>query len=134
MPFYAHDDQVYASLRVLFDRIEAENPQAADALLKSRLSFRFRCSDPEVVLMIDARQRPLHITYGTNNTTKPDLDIKLSTDTLHQILLGHLSLTKALGSKQLVPTGPVWKTMVLADLFQQAKTIYPQVLQEQGLG
>ena len=133
MPFYANDDQLYASLRVLFDRIEAENPQAADAMLKSRLSFRFRCAEPEAVLLIDARQRPLHITYGTNNSVKPDLDVKLSTDTLHQILLGHLSLTKALGSKQLVPTGPVWKTMVLADLFQHAKTIYPQVLQEQGL-
>lgn len=133
MPFYANDDQLYASLRVLFDRIEAENPQAADAMLKSRLSFRFRCAEPEAVLLIDARQRPLHITYGANNSVKPDLDVKLSTDTLHQILLGHLSLTKALGSKQLVPTGPVWKTMVLADLFQHAKTIYPQVLQEQGL-
>ena len=133
MPFYANDDQLYASLRVLFDRIEAENPQAADAMLKSRLSFRFRCAEPEAVLLIDARQRPLHITYGANNSVKPDLDVKLSTDTLHQILLGHLSLTKALGSKQLLPTGPVWKTMVLADLFQHAKTIYPQVLQEQGL-
>jgi hypothetical protein len=76
----------------------------------------------------------LHITYGVNNSVNPDLDVKLAADTLHQILLGQLSLTKALGSKQLVPTGPVWKTMVLADLFQQAKTIYPQVLREQGLG
>lgn len=134
MPFYASDDQLYASLRVLFGRIEAENPQAADAMFKSRLSFRFRCSDPEAVLVIDARQRPLHITYGANNSVKPDLDVKLATDILHQILLGQLSLTKALGSKQIVPTGPVWKTMVLADLFQQAKTIYPQVLREQGLG
>ena len=133
MPFYTNDDQLYASLRVLFDRIEAENPQASDAMLKSRLSFRFQCSDPEAVLLIDARQRPLHITYGANNSDKPDLDVRLSTDTLHQILLGQLSLTKALGSKKLVPTGPVWKTMVLADLFQHAKTIYPQVLQEQGL-
>jgi hypothetical protein len=133
MPFYASEDQLYASLRVLFDRIEAENPKAADAMLKSRLSFRFRCSNPVAVLVIDARQRPLQVIYGAHNTIKPDLDVSLTTDTLHQILLGHLSLTKAVGSKQIVPTGPVWKTMVLADLFQQAKTIYPQVLQEQGL-
>jgi hypothetical protein len=133
MPFYTSDDQLYGSLRVLFDRLEAENPQAADAILQSRLSFRFRCSDPEAVLVIDARQRPLRIAYGASNTVKPDLDVKLSTDTLHQILLGQLSLTKALGSKQLVPTGPVWKTMALADLFQHAKIIYPQVLRQQGL-
>lgn len=134
MPFYASDEQLYTTLRILFARLEAENPRAADAMLKSRLSFQFRCSAPEATLIIDARQRPLHVTYGAPNAVKPDLDVRLSTDTLHQILLGQLSLTKALGSKQLTPTGPVWKTMTLADLFQQAKTIYPQILREQGLG
>ncbi|MEJ2749010.1 MAG: SCP2 sterol-binding domain-containing protein [Anaerolineae bacterium] len=133
MPFYATADQLYASLQVLFARIEAEQPQAAEMMLRSRLSFRFRCSDPAAVLVIDARQRPLHITYGSYNTIKPDLDVTLSTDTLHAILLGQLTLTKALGSKRLVPAGPIWKTKALAELFQQAKTIYPQVLAEQGL-
>ena len=134
MPIYASDEQLYANLRLLFARIEAKNPQAAAALHKARLSFCFRCSDPDALLIIDARQRPLHVTYGTHNSLKPDLDIKLATDTLHHILLGQLTLTKALGSKKLIPTGPIWKTMVLADLFQQAKTIYPQILREQGLG
>jgi alkyl sulfatase BDS1-like metallo-beta-lactamase superfamily hydrolase len=133
MAVFSSAEQLYASLRVLFARIEAENPQAADAMLKSRLSFRFRCSDPAAVLLIDARKRPLQIAYGADNTTKPDLDVKLTTDTLHQILMGQLTLTKAVGSKKLVPTGPVWKTMTLADLFNHAKTIYPQILEEQGL-
>jgi hypothetical protein len=133
MAVFSSTEQLYASLRVLFARIEAENPQAADAMLKSRLLFRFRCSAPDAVLLIDARQRPLQIAYGADNTIKPDLDVKLTTDTLHQILMGQLTLTKAVGSKKLIPTGPVWKTMTLADLFNHAKTIYPQVLQEQGL-
>ncbi len=133
MPFYAHTDQLYVSLRALFARVEAENSQATDALLQSKLLFCFRCSDPTAELWIDARKRPLSIQYGSGNGYKPDLDVVLTTDTLHQILLGELSLTKALGSKQLKPTGPVWKTMALADLFRQAKTIYPEVLQEQGL-
>ncbi len=134
MAVFTNEKQVYACLQVLFARIEAQNPQAADSVQKSRLSFRFRCSDPYAVFWIDARQRPLQISYGSDNVSKPDLDVQLTTDTLHQILLGHLTLTKAVGSKKLKPTGPVWKTMALADLFNQAKTIYPHVLQEQGLG
>jgi hypothetical protein len=133
MPFYTTTAQFYASLRLLFDRIEAKNPQAAETLLKSRLLFCFRCSEPTAELVIDARQRPLKIQYGTDNTLKPDLDVELAADTLHQIMLGELSLTKAVGSKQLIPKGPVWKTMVLADLFRHAKTVYPDILREQGL-
>ena len=57
----------------------------------------------------------------------------MTVDTLHLILLGELSLTKAIGSKQVVPTGPVWKTMALADLFRHAKTVYPEILHKQGL-
>lgn len=133
MPFYAHADQLYASLRVLFARIEAENAQATETILKSGLLFCFRCSDPTAKLVIDARGRPLHIRYGADNTQKPDLDIELAADTLHQILLGELSLTKAMGGKKLKPKGPIWKTTILADLFRHAKTIYPEVLREQGL-
>ncbi len=133
MAFYVDADQLYASLRALFARIEAEDSQAAEAVLKSKLRFRFRCSEPTAVFTIDARQRPLHIQYGHANTVKPDLDVELAADTLHHILLGELSLTKALGAKQLKPTGPVWKTMTLADLFRYAKTIYPAILREQGM-
>lgn len=133
MAFYADVDQFYACLQTLFGRIEANGPAATEALLKSKLRFRFRCSEPTAVIAIDARQRPLTILYGEANTIKPDLDVALSADTLHQILLGELSLTKALGAKQLVPTGPVWKTMVLADLFRHAKTVYPTILREKGL-
>lgn len=134
MPFYTTAAQFYESLRLLFDRIEDENPQAAETLLKSKLLFCFRCSEPTAELVIDARQRPLKIQFGTDNSLEPDLDVELAADTLHQIMLGELSLTKAVGSKQLIPKGPVWKTMVLADLFRRAKTIYPNILREQGLG
>ncbi|MCP4427668.1 MAG: SCP2 sterol-binding domain-containing protein [Chloroflexi bacterium] len=132
MSFYTDADQFYDNLQALFARIEAGNSGATEALLQSKLRFRFCCSEPDAVLVVDARKRPLQIQYGHANTVKPDLDITLSADTLHQILLGELSLTKAMGSKQLKPTGPIWKTMVLADLFRQAKTIYPEILQEQG--
>lgn len=78
-------------------------------------------------MMLDARKRPFHITYGPS-TIKPTLDITLTTQTLHEILLGQLPLTKALGGKRIKPKGPVWKVITLAPLFDKAKGIYPSVL------
>ena len=129
MAVYTSADHLYKCFRALFARVEIENPQAAEAVLKSRLLIRFRCSTPTAEITIDARQRPLQIQYGPSSL-KPDLDIALTADTLHRILLGELTLTKALGSGQLKPIGPVWKTAVLADLFYHAQRIYPQIFQQ----
>ena len=71
MPFYAGAAQLYDNLRLLFARIEAENPEATETMFKSRLVFRFRCTDPSAELVIDARGRPLHISYGANNIIHP---------------------------------------------------------------
>lgn len=129
MAVYANSEQLYTCFQHLFDRLEAQNGSAAQPVLNVKMRFRFRFSDPTAELMIDARQRPLQVIYGSSSQ-RPDLDVALSADTLHQILLGELSLTKAVGSKRLRPKGPVWKTAVLADLFDRAKQIYPQLVRE----
>jgi len=116
----------------LFARMEAEDPQAADGLLKKRLCVKLRCTNPEAEMMFDCRKRPLAISYHGNHI-KPDLDVEVTCDALHQILLGELRLSKAVGSKQLKPNGPVWKVTPLADLFHQAQKIYPDVARQHGL-
>ena len=133
MPVYLDTEQFYTSLKTLFARIEQANPAASDAILKSRLCIRFNCAQPEAILTINGRQSPLLIHYGSNNL-KPDIAVDLTTDTLHRILLGETTVTKAMGRKELKPSGPIWKTKALSDLFYQAQTIYPQFLQEQSLG
>lgn len=134
MAIYATDEQLYETLRLLFARMAAENANADASLLKSRLRIRFRCSEPTAVVVFDARERPLQIIYGGEAAkTAVDLDVAVTTDALHEILLGNLRLTKALGSGQLKPNGPVWKVTALADLFHAAQAIYPIVAQEQGL-
>lgn len=132
MAKFTDSEQLYTCMRVLFAQIEAENPQAAEAVLNSRLAIRFNCSAPSAQVTIDARKRPFSILYGPSSVT-PDLDIALPTNALHRILLGELTLTKALGSGLLRPSGPVWKTAVLADLFYHAQKIYPDILQQQGI-
>jgi putative sterol carrier protein len=134
MAIFSSSDQLYDTLRILFTRMETEDPMAAEGLLKSRLRIQFRCSAPEALVLFDARERPLQILYGESAKMKVDLDVELTGDALHEILLGELRLTKALGSGQLKPNGPVWKAMKLADLFHFTQAVYPQVVREQGLG
>ena len=123
---YQDEAQLYGCLADLFGRVEADLPQATDSLLKAKLCIRFNVSEPEGLLLINARERPLQIEYG-RSTQKPDLDIDVTGEALHQILLGQLSLTKAVGSKKVKPKGPIWKVMALADLFYHAQKIYPAV-------
>ena len=89
MAVYASDEQLYSCFKALFDKIEQEDAAAGESLLKSKLSIRFQCSDPTAAITIDARKKPVNIAYGSSNV-KPILDISLSADTLHEILLGKM--------------------------------------------
>lgn len=126
MTIFADEAQFTRVMQALFARMETENPQAADGMVKAKLCVQLRCTDPVAVLLFDGRKRPLTITYHATDT-KPDLDVDVTCDALHYILLGELRLSKAVGSKQLKPNGPVWKVTPLADLFHQAQKIYPEV-------
>ncbi len=124
---YQNEAQLYHCLQDLFSRIESELPQAADSLLKAKLCIRFNITGPEATLLINAVERPLQIEYGRATSHQPTLDVDITGEALHQILLGQLSLTKAVGSKKVKPKGPVWKVAALADLFYHAQKIYPDV-------
>lgn len=132
MAFYGDSEQLYGSMRLLFARIEDEEPGAADAILASRLVIRLRCTAPEAEFTINGRQRPVRTTFGPTST-RPTLDIELAADTLHEILMDQLSLRTALGNGLLRIRGPALKAMALADLFRRGQTIYPEVLREGGL-
>jgi len=119
-------------MHLLFARIEAEEPGAADAILASRLVIRLRCTAPEAEFTINGRQRPVQTTFGPDSV-RPTLDIELAADTLHDILMGQLSLRTALGSGLLRIRGPAMKALALADLFRRGQAVYPEVLRERGL-
>ena len=129
MPVYSSDQQFYSCLKMLFTQIGEVDPQAADQITKSKLTIRFNCSQPTAEVLIDGRSHPLQIHYGPNGV-KPILDIMLTGDTLHEILLGTLKLSKAVGSKQLKPKGPIWKATALEPILYHAQNLYPQIVQE----
>lgn len=132
MAIYHSDTELYTCFEKLFASIEAHDPRAADALLKANLAIRFDCHSPVASITIDARKAPVAIYYGPN-AVKPTIEVSLSTDTLHCLLLGSVRLAKAIGSDLMTLKGPVWKTMSMAGLFHYAQEFYPIVLQEHGL-
>lgn len=132
MAVYSDTQQVYDCFSALFAQIERREPEAADKLLKARVVIRFRCSTPTAELTIDARQSPVEILYGRNGV-RPEVDVEMSADTLHCLLLGELGLRKAIGSGRIKPKGPILKMVTLGDLFDYAKHLYPGVAQSFGL-
>ncbi|MBP8000116.1 MAG: SCP2 sterol-binding domain-containing protein [Chloroflexi bacterium] len=132
MAIYRDTEQFYTCAQKLFAQIQQNDPHAAATLLQSRLVIRLQFTQPNGVILLSGRGQTVETHFGTNSL-KSDLDINLSGDTLHAILLGQITLTKALGSGKLGVKGPVWKATVLADLFRQSQTLYPQILRDQGI-
>lgn len=132
MSFYEDVSQFHAVLGRLFAEIEAQNPRAADLVHRSRLLIRLKTTAPTTDIWINGRQRPLKIQFG-HARLHANLEVALDGDSLHQILLGELSLKRALGNGRLEVQGPIWKARALADLFEQSRAIYPRILEEEGL-
>lgn len=132
MPIYASDTQLYTCFQTLFGIIEAHDPKAADALLKASLAITFNCNTPAASITIDARRAPVQLAYGPTDV-KPTIEVGLTADTLHCLLLGEIRLAKAIGSELVDLKGPVWKTLSLADIFHYAQQFYPGVLEKYGL-
>lgn len=132
MAVFPDTDLLYACVRTTFDRIQIETPTALKGLLNSRLTLRFRCSDPTAEIVLNGRDKVFQATYGAS-TIRPDLDIELAGDTLHDVLLERLTITKAVGSGLIKVKGPIWKVNVLSDLIHAGRKFYPDILREFNL-
>jgi hypothetical protein len=128
MPVYSQSEKLVETLQVLFERIQSAHPGATASLAASRLIIRLACSAPAAEITINGRKQPVQITYG-KSPLRPDLDIQLNADALHQILLGELTLSQAVGSGEVKIKGPVWKSFVLEDVLHHGQAIYPGLLE-----
>ena len=129
MTYYDSTDQLIRHLKSLFDRLRIEEPEATRAVTSSRLIIRLNLRSPQAEILINGRYDPAQVSFQPA-TLRPDLDIYLPADILHQILLAELSLKKALASGQMTVRGPIYKTFALEDIFRKAQAHYPQVLRE----
>ncbi len=128
MAIYTTTEQLKQTLVSLFERM-AEDPALVASLANSRLILRFKITAPSFDMVINGRKTPPQIMYGVSQL-RPDLDLGLSADALHKILLGELRLSQAVSSGQLRVGGAVWKSFALEQVFHSAQALYSQVLQE----
>jgi len=123
--------QLQNLLQTLFDRI-GQVDGAVRSVSKARLIIRLSITQPETAVIFNGRKDPPQISYGAS-TLRPDLDIQIGADTLHRVLLREMRLRDAIARGLVVPRGPIWKSLVLEDIFHAAQEQYPQVLREHGL-
>lgn len=131
MPFFKSEDDLHRAFEELFRRIEKLNGVATRPIKKSRLVIQLKCEDPPAIITLNGKKNPVKTCFGAIQT-RPDLQITMPADVLHQIFLGELSLKKAVSNKQLKVRGPVWKVSTMSDVFDQGKKLYPLVLQDEG--
>jgi len=132
MPFYNSSELLVATLDSLFERVQETYPQAAEDLEQAKLILMFRCSDPSATILINGRRHPANVTFGESRI-RPEVDVELKADTLHNILLGELGLSKALYSHSMKIKGPARKSLAVTGLFHECQKLYSEVLQEKGL-
>lgn len=132
VPVYRDSEQLQQALRMLFDKLQVQ-PATIQVFKKSRLAIRFNLTAPSAQVLIDGRASTPKIHYGATSL-RPDLEIDLSADGFHQILLRELRLSKALGSGVMKVRGPVWKTFALEEILHQCQEYYPEVARVMGLG
>ena len=131
MAFYEDAGRLKTALQTLFDRI-AQDVSAVQALAAAKIIIRLDITQPDAAVVFNGRKNPPQVTYGPT-TLRPDLDIGLTAETLHRILLRETRLRTAIATAQLKVRGPVWKSFVLEDIFHSAQAYYPHVLAEMGI-
>ncbi len=128
-PFYPSSDQLYQAMQVLFERIRLSATNPVDNLQASKLVIRIRLDNPQAEITVNGRMQPVRVLYG-ESTLRPDLDVSMAADTLHLILKHEISLKQAIANRQMKVIGPIWRTKPLADILNEGRLLYPQVLKD----
>ena len=131
MQVYHDSQQLYAVLKELFGKIETDYPESVQIVSKSRLIMRLRCNNPLAEVTINGRHNPAQTIYGSSKL-RPDIEVEMIADALHNILLAELPLSKALATGQMTVRGPVLKSFIFKDIFQRGQSIYPEIWKKSG--
>ncbi len=129
MSVFENSDQLYNVLKITFSRMHQKYPEAAKKVTRSRLLLRMRTSSPTTETNINGRHNPAEVTYGPS-TQRADIELDLPAEMLHRILMGELSLKTAYASGKIKLRGPLWRALILADIFQYSQAVYPQVMKD----
>jgi hypothetical protein len=133
LSIYNTSEQLYRGLKLLFDQIYSRDPNTGSALYQSNLIIRLRLTNPEAELVINSRKNPPQISYGGAAALMPDLNVEMTADIFHYVMMAELPLGQAIRGRQMKVRGPVWKSFVLEEIFHSGQAVYPQIVRSSGL-
>lgn len=111
----------------MFDRIRADDPDGLSELVDQAMVIRFRIKQPQVDLWIDGRSTPVQTSFGQQGLDAT-FTAELSANSLHELLLGTLSLASALLFRKVKVQGSKSKAMKLEGLLHTMQAVYPDLV------
>ena len=126
---YASAAQLEALFARMFDQIETDDPDGMDQLVDEQMVIRFRLRQPDVELWIDGRSKPVQTSFGTQDL-KASLTAEMTANSMHELLLGTLSLAKAVLFRTIKVQGSKSKAMKLESLLHAMQAVYPDLFDE----
>lgn len=121
---YGDADQFESLFTRMFDDIADDDAMAT--LVRQQMVVRFRLRDPSVDLWVDGRAMPVTASFAALEP-EPTFVADLTTDTMHELLLGTLPLGRALLFRKLKVEGSKSKAMTLEPLLHAMQRVYPQL-------
>jgi len=130
-PVYRDAGHFYAVMGELFERVRAE-PENVEGIARSNLVIRIRTTTPDAEILVDGRQPPLEVFFGTRPGAA-NVEIEVAADLLHRIWLGLESTRDAFFSGRIRTRGNMLKMMKLTELFYECERVYPAIARAHGL-
>lgn len=124
-------EQLYTVLQGVFTAL-VERGADIEAFTHSNLVVRMTFSAPDAEILLDGRQPPLEVFYGTR-PGQANLEFAMPADLLHAIWLGRESTSQAFFSGRIRTRGNLLAASRLLDLFRQCEQVYPEVAAAHGL-
>ncbi len=126
MPIFHSSEHFYSVMQDVFDRV-AEHPHNIESLTHSNLVIRIRTTEPRAEVLVDGRQPPLEVFFGTRPGAA-NVEIELPADLLHRMWLGQVSTRESFFSGRIKTRGNMLKLMKLTELFFECERVYPDVV------
>jgi len=132
MPYFNDIQTFYDALIELFAKL-MKDPVVKNKALSSKLKVCFNFYNPDGQMWIDCTGDDVKLLPGSQDIS-PDATLSMDADVAHRFWLGQLNLIKALSSKDIKSSGSIPKLLKLLPVIKPAFKIYPEVLEENGLG
>jgi len=123
--------EIFEKVLLGFFNQMAENQEITKKLLASKLTVRFKYTDPDLVIFADCTGDKMIITAG-NKDSKAEIEMSMSADIAHKFWFGKVNLVMALTRRQIVAKGPIPKALKLLPAIKPAYELYPKYLEENG--